>query len=350
MQDQYKLKLELMYNGINIEEKYLQMLNTKNYLNKEYITTSGLILNYKDTYVNTPINPQSKYQLIYDDSWKIIVKSKTIVSDINLLLPPKYALNKEKLEDGSLITEYVNTHADRIRIQPIGGCANNCKFCTCNNIPYIKHDMNQLDKCFNIARKEGKGIVRHAFISGGSPKDKEEDYEYMTKVYTHFAQKYTDIEFDIMMAPRGFKSSKDAKNYKTYIDYLNEIGIYGLSINIELYNKELRKRYIPRKYDIGLENYITFLQTAVDVLGTHRVRSCIIVGLEPIEDTIKGIELLCQIGCMPVLSLYVPINGIHVKKPSVETMLKVREEAEEISNKYDVPLGPICKPCTHNLI
>lgn len=100
MQDQYKLKLELMYNGINIEEKYLQMLNTKNYLNKEYITTSGLILNYTDTYVNTPINPQSKYQLIYDDSWKIIVKSKTIVSDINLLLPPKYALNKEKLEDG----------------------------------------------------------------------------------------------------------------------------------------------------------------------------------------------------------------------------------------------------------
>lgn len=339
-----------MYHGIKIKEKYEQILNTSYYLNIEYITTSGLIMNYEDIYVNTPINPQSKYELIYDNSWKIIVKNETIVSDINLLLPPKYVLNKEKLEDGSLVTEYVNTHADRIRIQPIGGCANNCKFCTCNTIPYIKHDINQLDECFNIARKEDKGIVRHAFISGGSPKDREEDYNYLTKVYTHFAQKYKDIEFDIMMEPRGFKSSKEAESYKDYIKYLNEIGIYGLSINIELYNDKLRKQYAPRKYDIGLENYITFLQTAVDLLGTNRVRSCIIVGLEPIEDTIKGIELLCQIGCMPVLSPYIPINGNNTKKPSVETMLKVREVAEKISNKYHVPLGPICKPCTHNSI
>lgn len=85
-------------------------------------------------------------------------------------------------------------------------------------------------------------------------------------------------------------------------------------------------------------------------MGTNRVRSCIIVGLEPIEDTIKGIELLCQIGCMPVLSPYIPINGMDIKKPSVETMLKVREIAEEISNQYQVPLGPLCKPCTHNSI
>lgn len=350
MQEKYKLKLELMYSGINIEEKSLQMLNANNYFNKEYITTSGIIINYEDIYINTPINSQSNYKLIYDNSWKIILEEETIVPNINLLLPPQYALNREKLEDGNLVTEYVNTHADRIRIQPIGGCANNCKFCTCNTIPYIRHDIGQLDRSFNIARKEGKGLVRHAFLSGGSPKDKKEDYEYMTKVYTHFAQNYKDMDFDIMMAPRGFTDSKDVRDYPSYIKYLDEIGIYGLSINIELYNEELRKRYTPRKYDIGLENYITFLQTAVNRLGTNRVRSCIIVGLEPIEDTIKGIELLCQIGCMPVLSPYIPMNGMEVKKPSVETMLKVREIAEEISNQYQVPLGPLCKPCTHNSI
>lgn len=325
------------------------MLNNNNFLNKDYITTSGIIINYDDVYVNTPINNESKYKLVYDNNfWKIKIKDEVIINKVNLLLPPQYALNKEKLENGSLVTDYVNVHVDRIRIQPIGGCSINCRFCSCKNKPYNKYDIDILDKCFNIALQEKQREIRHCLISGGTPNI--EDYEYLTKVYTHFITKYEDLKFDIMMIPRGFKNSKDTKGYREYIEYLNKIGTDGLAINIELYNDELRKQYALGKYDIGLENYMIFLKNAVDIMGTNRVRSCIIVGLEPIEDTIKGIELLCKVGCMPVLSPYIPVKEIGIEKPSIQTMLKVREEANKISAKYNVPIAPLCKPCSHNTI
>lgn len=350
LMDNYKLKLELMYHGIKIKEEYSKLFN--NFLFTDYITTSGMKINYDDIYVNVRINGNSKYQLIHDGSWKIVQEKEVLADNIKMFFPPLYTLNNAKLENGDLVTEYVNTHMDRIRIQPINGCNNKCSFCTLSDesLEYIKHDIDKLDRCFNIAMQKENGPVRHALISGGSPKDCIEDYEYLTNVYTHFATKYKDFEFDIMMAPRGFKAKNDTEDYKNYIKYLDDIGIHGLSINIELYNKEYMKKYAYKKYEIGLDNYIKFLKDAVEVMGTNRVRSCIIVGLEPIEDTIKGVELLCSIGCMPVLSPYIPCEKIDVDRITVEDMLKVRRETEKIAQKYNVPIGPLCNLCSYNTI
>lgn len=350
LMDNYKLKLELMYHGIKIREKYSKLFNE--FLFNDYITTCGLKINYDDIYVNVRINENSKYQLIYDESWKIAQEKEVVIDNIKMFFPPLYALNKMKLENGDLVTDYINTHMDRVRLQPINGCNNKCKFCTLSDekLEYIKHDIEKLDESFNIAIQRENEIVRHALISGGSPKDCIEDYEYLTNVYTYFATKYKDFEFDIMMAPRGFKNKNDTNDYKNYIKYLDDIGIHGLYINIELYNKECMKKYAYKKYEIGLDNYVKFLKDAVEIMGTNRVRSCIIVGLEPVEDTIKGIELLCSIGCMPILSPYIPYENIDVEMPTVETMLKVRKEAEKISQKYNVPIGPTCKLCSYNAI
>lgn len=349
MRDSYKLKLELLSEGIDIDDRDTKTLNNSDFLHNDYITTSGIEMNYEDIYVTVTINKSSKYHLIYDASWKIIRDSEVIIDNVKFLFPPMYASKKEKLANGNLVTEYVNTHGDRIRIQPIGGCANSCRFCSCNDKSYIKYDINTLDKAFKIAKEEGKENIRHVLISSGTPK--QQDYDYMTQVYTYFIKTYKELEFDIMMSPRGFKSSKDLNDYKYYIEYLEQIGVYGLSINIELYNDEFRKKYIPQKNEIGLQNYIAFLENAVNKLGTKRVRSCIIVGLKPIEDTIKGVELLCQIGCIPVLSPYVPkVRSYQNSKVYLDTMLKVREQAEKISNKYNVPLGPLCKQCSYNTI
>jgi len=349
MKFNYNLKLELMYYGINIYKQYEYKLNNGNYCHKDYITTSGISMKFDDIYVNAPLNKASKYLLIFNNSWQIVKSGEVLATDVKLMLPPQYALNKLTFEDGTLVSDYVNTHVDRIRIQPIGGCANRCLFCSCNNKDYIKYDINKLDKAFNIAMEQGKGVVRHALISGGTPK--LEDFEHITEVYKFFAQKYKDFNFDVMMVPRGFHSIKDEEDYKNYIRYLKDIGIHGLYANIELFNEEIRKKYAYNKYEIGLENYIKFLSYAIELFGINRVCSCIIVGLEPIEDTLKGVELLCKIGCVPVLSPYVPINEETLdKQPTPEMMMEVRIKAEEIAEKYNVPIGPLCEPCSHNAI
>lgn len=116
-----------------------------------------------------------------------------------------------------------------------------------------------------------------------------------------------------------------------------------------MYNDSLRKKYIPQKEYIGKEKYYEFLKIAIQVFGKTNVKSCIIIGLEEVEDSIKAVEELCRLGCMPVLSPYIPINNV-IPAPTPDTMKKVLLQSQKIADEYKVALGPSCNLCKHNTI
>lgn len=123
-----------------------------------------------------------------------------------------------------------------------------------------------------------------------------------------------------------------------------------MSINLELYNENLRKKYIPEKYAIGKEHYLLFIQKAVAVFG-GKIRSSLVVGLEDKEDTLAGVRDLAACGCIPVLSAFVPAQGTFMErypKPEAGFLLEIVHEAAEIARCNHTILGPLCRPCTHN--
>ena len=71
-------------------------------------------------------------------------------------------------------------------------------------------------------------------------------------------------------------------------------------------NIDYLRYYCPKKNAIGQENYLKFIDYAVDIFGVNNVRSLLIVGIEPLEETLKGVEKLAQRGCNPVLSPLYP--------------------------------------------
>ena len=100
-------------------------------------------------------------------------------------------------------------------------------------------------------------------------------------MYEYFGKKYSQYDIDIMMTPRGFTSYTDSSQYEDYLMFLKKSGISGLSINMELNSVECLKKYCPEKAQIGQENYLKFLELAVKIFGKNKVRSLLIVGLEP---------------------------------------------------------------------
>lgn len=92
-----------------------------------------------------------------------------------------------------------------------------------------------------------------------------------------------------------------------------------------------------------------FLTEAAKVFGTHNVRSGLIVGLESMEDTLKGVRAICETGAMPMLSPYIPYGNIGTW-PKLEFLIEVKEKTEEILKKYGIPLAPLCPMCKHNTI
>src|SRR5574340_1458117 len=92
---------------------------------------------------------------------------------------------------------------------------------------------------------------------------------------------------------------------------------------------------------------------AVRAFGPGRVRSLLIVGLEPEESVLRGVEFIASHGVDPVLSPFRPAPGTRladVRPPSADAMRRLYESAEEIAQRHGVKLGPRCVPCQHNTI
>lgn len=322
----------------------------------DYATTGGVVIEIVNCfYVNVPVvYSNTPFSVdIYEDVLVIRYKSHILPFSIRIIPAPAYALDNICLEDGTPVREMVMTHADRMRISPIHGCSFHCQFCTCNVQKYLEISIDKLNLAVKIALNDINNKPRHVLISGGTLRENSETYKYINEVYKFFPNEYDKYEFDVMLSPRGFHcQTSDEKEYSDFIQYLHdECKISTLSVNLELYNEIYRKQFIPEKYEIGKENYFRFIKKAVSVFGHGKIRSSIIAGIETEEDTLLGVEAICEIGCIPVLSAFVPANGTFMErylKPEVGVLYEIVQKSAEITKRYGTSLGPVCRPCTHN--
>lgn len=346
MDNYFILKANLLECGINVSKKAKEILDKQSdiWLMDDYITCSGITLKFENQYATIGVNPNSKYQLIENNSSLFISDNESLEIQTSVITPPDY-MKDELIIDGKKITVYVNTYTDRVRLQLMSGCANKCKFCNATEFGYDFNSIRGLEEALHIALSQSK--VRHILISSGSAK--VEDLEKLTEMYEYFGKKYSNLDLDLMMTPRGFTSYTDVSQYEEYINHLKEIGISGLSINMELNNVEYLKKFCPEKAIIGQENYLKFIELAVKVFGKNKVRSLLIVGLEPLAETLKGVEKLAKIGCNPVLSPLFPYGEANTP-PNAKLFIEAKFKSEEICKKYNIAMGPLCKPCSHNVL
>ncbi len=339
------LKAKMFESGIKVTKDAKKILDKQSdiWLMDDYITCSGITLVYLDEYATVGVNEQSDIELI-EVGGELFIKEEDNLIKARVITPPDY-MRDEIMIEGKSICVYCNTYTDRLRLQLISGCMNKCKFCNAKEFKYEFNSISGLEQALHIGLSQSK--VRHILISSGSAR--VEDLPKITEMYDYFAKKYSDLDLDIMMTPRGFISYTDSTDYEAYLQHLKSVGISGLSINMELNNEDYLKRFCPEKAIIGQENYLKFLSLAVKIFGKNKVRSLLIVGIEPLEETLKGVEKLAKIGVNPVLSPLFPYGEANFP-PKADLFIKAREESEKICERYNIELGPLCKPCAHNTL
>jgi hypothetical protein len=90
-----------------------------------------------------------------------------------------------------------------------------------------------------------------------------------------------------------------------WIDRTYAMGVDALSYNVELFDPETLGRHcIGRMRYIGRERYLDALRYAASVFPAGTVWSDLVLGLEPAEATMAGIEALAADGVVPVLSVH----------------------------------------------
>ena len=149
----YEYKLDLLYYGIKIDDECFKRLikgnNNNNVCFDDYITTRGLMLCLDSKiYVSTDIKEESPYIISFINDDYFLRKGDLYICNIDILQPPEFALYEARLISGDFVTNYVNVHGDRLRLQPIEGCAFLCKFCNLNQKKYLLHRIDDLEEAF----------------------------------------------------------------------------------------------------------------------------------------------------------------------------------------------------------
>lgn len=235
----------------------------------------------------------------------------------------------------------VASHADRVRLPLVSGCAFSCGFCDSPLTRYGRQDKRDLLRLLDIAVSDPSLPVRHALISGGTPRPA--DAEWYESTCTEIVMA-SPVPVDVMFTPRG----------DDFIDRLVSAGVWGLSINLEVFGDAAAAQLCPSKHAIGRVGYARAISRAVSQLGADgRVRSLMIAGLEAPSDTLAGVEFIASLGCDPVLSLFKPAAGTCLAEhpsPDPEMIHDLYNSAREIAQSCGVQLGPRCIPCQHNTI
>jgi hypothetical protein len=322
-----RLKFQLLAEGIEISRlarKALREATSHGDLTPaDYASTTGLILELDDdVWVNAPINDHnpnfvsgSRFVLDYGVDG-LCVHGAGLASPARFWPPPRYHGQAKRFGP---LNHFVVTHGDRARLSPVRGCAMTCTFC---NIPYDD--------------------AHHMLISGGTPK--RPDFDFMQELYRRVLLEFPSTKVDIMMVP--LPGLLD-------LPLLDKLGVNEISINIEVFSEASAKQVMRNKYNQGLRFYLDFIEQAAEALGPSRVRSMLMVGLEPMEMTLAGVAAIVERGGVPVLSPFRPdpATPLRDRKPAGAAELEQTYlRAVDVAASRGAVLGPDCPPCTHNTL
>jgi hypothetical protein len=347
-----RLKLDLFTEGLTLSEAARRELcageERRPLTLADYASTSGISIELPGgIWVNAPIqefNPNfvhaPPHRLELEDG-KFFVGSGELRVPARPLPVPSYhdQLNRW----GEPYKLLAITHTDRVRISPVEGCAIACQFC---DLPYEYRyrtkSVEALVDSVDRAVRDPWLPARHVLISGGTPRP--EDYGYVQEVYARVAAAFPELDVDVMMVPMPGLLDLEA---------LHAMGIHGLSINFEMFNEDLARRIMRPKARLGRAYWLAFIERAVAVFGPGRVRSLLLVGLEPLVDTLRGVEALAERGCDPVLSPFRPDPSTPLRAtppPPADLLAETYQRALDIVERHEVKLGPRCIPCHHNTL
>lgn len=314
----------------------------------EYPTTGGItvVLDH-DVYLNAPfdewycVDATTVLDVDQDGSGLTLQHPEASVAVRRVLPLPGY-LDRVDVE-GCRVADVAMSHADRVRLSPIVGCAYDCGFCDLPAEMYTRRGADQLLRALEVAVADQALPPRHVLISGGSPRRTHYD-EFIETCEAVIRD--SPLPVDVMFSPMIDRPDM--------VPRLVEAGVEGFAINIEVYAAEPAEAALRGKYRSVRDHFEHTVVQAVELLGrTGRVRSLIIVGLERPEQTLSGVDYLASLGCSPVLSPFRPAEDTRLRfhpPPPAEDLAAVLEGSRAIAARQGVPLGPVCAPCQHNTL
>lgn len=186
--------------------------------------------------------------------------------------------------------------------------------------------------------------ARHVLLGGGTP-DQDDAGAPRIAALAKAIKARCDVSIYAMLAP-----PRDLD----HLELLADAGVDEVGMNIEVFTEAAALRAIPGKHAaLPLDHYWQALERAVELFGPLHTRSITVVGLEPAEATVAGVERLAALGVLPILSPLRPLDGTLLQnhpRMAAHALYELTLAASEAAGRHDMPLGPLCIACQSNTL
>jgi hypothetical protein len=126
-------------------------------------------------------------------------------------------------------------------------------------------------------------------------------------------------------------------------DRLAKLGVDHFSFCMELIDPDWFARICPGKArSLGQELFFEAMEHCAGLLPKGAVSGELIAGIEPVENTIAGIERITAAGAFPTVCIFRPTNGSDMEQwppPRYDDMRRVMVEMYDACRRHRIPIG-----------
>lgn len=126
-------------------------------------------------------------------------------------------------------------------------------------------------------------------------------------------------------------------------DRLAKLGVDHFSFCMELIDPEWFAKICPGKArSLGQELFFDAMEHCAGLLPKGAVSGELIAGIEPVENTIAGIERITSAGAFPTVCIFRPTNGSDMEQwpsPQYDEMRRVMVAMYDACRRHRIPIG-----------
>jgi hypothetical protein len=151
---------------------------------------------------------------------------------------------------------------------------------------------------------------------------------------------YAEGIYVSQVVPASIKNDRPRR-----IDYLKQLRAAGVSrfnSGVEIVDDGLRRKYIHGfKATYTFDDYVGVFEDAVAVFDRFGVGSCLLAGIEPSENTIRGLATIAELGVIPAPTVFTPFVVKQMKIPFVfdlDELIDTHVSFNDIIRRWDLPV------------
>lgn len=167
-----------------------------------------------------------------------------------------------------------------------------CSFCMMNGGEgNVDRSVGEILEAFTLARKEKKAYNLTLTTSLQTGQNARSRLKLLRAIDT--------LKMSMNENALALEVAPFARDEKEFMRELKDSGLDTLMIPLDCATPETQQMYMPGKAQLLQKSYWNNAEAAVDTFGRGNATSSIIIGLEPLEESLKAIERMLELGVIP---------------------------------------------------